>query len=91
MFCSISGSIQLTTKIWFTIYVSHVWIYFTQIHNIIYGFVKLFDLCMACDIKLLFDDNGAGIFDPEDAMAPRTGGVFEGLGDDVDGDPVLGR
>ena len=43
---------------------------------------------MACDIKLLFDDNGAGILDPEDAMAPRTGGVFEGLGDDVDGDPV---
>ena len=43
---------------------------------------------MACDIKLLFVDDGAGIFDPEDAIAPRTGGVFDGLGDDVEGEPV---
>ena len=44
---------------------------------------------MAWDTKLLFDDKGAGIFDPDDAVAPLTGGVLEGLGDDVDGDPVL--
>ena len=43
---------------------------------------------MACEIKLLFDDNGAGIFDPDDAIAPLTGGVVDGFGDDVEGDPV---
>ena len=36
---------------------------------------------MACEIKLLFDDNGAGIFDPDDATAPLTGGVVDGFGD----------
>ena len=38
---------------------------------------------MAWDIKLLLDDIGAGIFDPDDATAPLTGGVLPGLGDDV--------
>ena len=52
-------------------------------HLFNYGLVKLFDLCMAWDIKLLFDDIGAGIFDPDDATAPLTGGVLPGLGDDV--------
>ena len=56
-------------------------------HLLNYGLVKLFDLCMAWDIKLLFDDIGAGIFDPDKATAPLTGGVLPGLGDDV-ADPV---
>ena len=59
-----------------------------QYIDFLYDFVKLLDLCMACEIKLLFDDNGAGIFDPDDAIAPLTGGVVDGFGDDVEGDPV---
>ena len=43
---------------------------------------------MAWDIKLRFVDKGAGIFDPDEAIVPLTGGVLGGFGDDVDGDPV---